>query len=151
MSCPEIDVLTTRQLRNYHDECHDDFNRGYSPSFGLCCTQESSPNDFPSIIAAFWWSLVTMTSVGYGEVYPRTTMGKCVGFFAMLVGMVLIALPVAIVGQKFQDVYDNHDLEEAKRRAAVRMKVMGEVWTLEPKSDVLPRMKKLQIRDPMLA
>merc|ERR1719272_17157 len=92
-----------------------------------------------------------MTSVGYGEVYPRTTMGRMVGFVAMLAGMVLIALPVAIVGQKFQDVYENHDLEEAKRRASVRMKVMGEVWSLVPASDVISRLHKVKVKDPLLA
>lgn len=151
LSCPELETLSRTQFLLYEGECHDDFNRGYSPSFGLCCTEESSPNDFPSIIAAFWWSLVTMTSVGYGEVYPRTTMGRMVGFVAMLAGMVLIALPVAIVGQKFQDVYENHDLEEAKRRAAIRMKVMGEVWSLVPQSDVVPNVRKLALKDQALA
>jgi voltage-gated potassium channel Kch len=151
LSCPELAELTTFQVRIYHNECDDVFNRGVSPSQGLCCTEESSPRDFPSVVAAFWWSLVTMTSVGYGEVYPRTTFGKCVGFFAMLVGMVLIALPVAIVGQKFQDVYDNHDLEEAKRRAHVRMKVMGEVWSLEPQSNVCSRLNKMRIKDESLS
>lgn len=150
ISCPEMDDLTAGQIKTYHSDCEDPFSKGVSPAHGLCCTEEGSPNDFPSVIAAFWWSLVTMTSVGYGDVYPRTTQGKCVGFVAMLVGMVLIALPVAIVGQKFQDVYDHHDLEEARRRAAVRMKVMGVVWSLAPASDVIPRMKKLNIRDPLL-
>merc|ERR1719272_1153217 len=92
-----------------------------------------------------------MTSVGYGEVYPRTTLGKFVGFVAMLAGMVLIALPVAIVGQKFQDVYDNHDLDEAKRRAALRMKVLGEVWSLVPSSDVVPSLRKVKMKDQELA
>lgn len=158
MSCPELEDLSLAEATLYHGECADDFNRGWSPSLNsLCCTEESSPNDFPSAVSAFWWSLVTMTSVGYGEVYPRTTMGKLVGFVAMLAGMVLIALPVAIVGQKFQDVYDNHDLDEAKRRAAMRMKVLGEVWSLIPSRDctsqhtdrcgVLPKLKELKIKD----
>jgi len=157
MSCPNLEDLSIAEATVYHGECAEDFNRGWSPSIGLCCTEESSPNDFPSAVSAFWWSLVTMTSVGYGEVYPRTTMGKLVGFVAMLAGMVLIALPVAIVGQKFQDVYDNHDLDEAKRRAAMRMKVLGEVWSLVPSSDctsqhtdrrgVLPKLRALKIKD----
>lgn len=151
LSCPEVDKLSATEALQYNAECADDFNRGSSPSFGLCCTEESSPNDFPSIVSAFWWSLVTMTSVGYGEVYPRTFLGKCVGFVAMLVGMVLIALPVAIVGQKFQDVYDNHDLEEAKHRAAVRMKVMGEVWSLVPNSDACTKLRQMRVNDPALS
>mmetsp|Transcript_41404 Transcript_41404/g.65602 ORF Transcript_41404/g.65602 Transcript_41404/m.65602 type:complete len:463 (-) Transcript_41404:156-1544(-) len=151
LSCPEVDKLSATEVVQYGAECADDFNRGFAPTFGLCCTEESAPSDFPSIVSAFWWSLVTMTSVGYGEVYPRTFPGKCVGFVAMLVGMVLIALPVAIVGQKFQDVYDNHDLEEAKNRAAVRMKVMGEYWSLVPNSDVCTKLRRIRISDPGLS
>lgn len=146
-SCPQVDELSASEAIVYRSECDMDHNRGFSPSHGLCCTAESSPNDFPSAVSAFWWSLVTMTSVGYGDVYPRTTLGKFVGFVAMLAGMVLIALPVAIVGQKFQDVYDMHDLDEAKRRAALRMKVLGEVWSLVPSSDVVPSLKKLKMKD----
>jgi len=93
---------------------------------------------------------VTMTSVGYGEVYPRTALGKLVGTVAMLVGMVLIALPVAIVGQKFQDVYESHDLQESKERAAMRMTVYGQEWTLVPPSDICARLKKLRLKDPSL-
>lgn len=151
LSCPDVDDLIPSQAKAYELECSEDHNRGFSPTFGLCCTEDSSPNDFPSVVSAFWWSLVTMASVGYGDVYPRTTLGKFVGFVAMLAGMVLIALPVAIIGQKFQDVYDNHDLDEAKRRAAMRMKVLGEVWSLVPASDVLPKLQKVQIKDQELS
>jgi len=153
LSCPEKDKLN---LTKYELECADSFNRGWAPSYdgALCCTythtEDGAPSDFPSIIAASWWSVVTMTSVGYGEVYPRTALGKLVGTVAMLVGMVLIALPVAIVGQKFQDVYESHDLQESKERAAMRMTVYGQEWTLVPPSDICARLKKLRLKDPSL-
>lgn len=66
---------------------------------------------------------MTMTTVGFGDKYPRTTLGKCVGFVAMLVGMILIAVPVAIVGNKFQEVYENYGDEEATQRAKKVMKM----------------------------
>uniref|UniRef100_A0A7S1WCC6 Ion transport domain-containing protein n=1 Tax=Alexandrium catenella TaxID=2925 RepID=A0A7S1WCC6_ALECA len=151
LSCPMREELTSQELREYAQECAEDYNRGVSPKYGLCCTEDSAPNDFPSIIAASWWSMATMTSVGYGEVYPRTTLGKCVGFVAMLVGMVLIALPVAIVGQKFQDIYELHDLEEAKVRAGTRLQSDSKVWSVMPASDVLHRLRHLPVKDPVLA
>lgn len=151
LSCAERSSMSSSQVTTYLNECADVFNRGVSPSFGLCCTEYDAPNDFPSIVATSWWSMVTMTSVGYGEVVPRTTQGKCVGVVAVLVGMVMIALPVAIVGQKFQDVYESHDMDEAKHRAAARMQVAGEVWTLVPASDVLTRLKQLKLKDPTYA
>mmetsp|Transcript_35674 Transcript_35674/g.113373 ORF Transcript_35674/g.113373 Transcript_35674/m.113373 type:complete len:470 (+) Transcript_35674:65-1474(+) len=148
LSCPQWEDLDGRERAEYSAECADDYNRGVSPTYGLCCTEGSAPNDFPSIIAASWWSMTTMTSVGYGEVYPRTTQGKCVGFVAMLVGMVLIALPVAIVGQKFQDVFESHDLDEAKFRAVARMRSDGKVWAVVPSTDVLQRLRQLKLQDP---
>mmetsp|Transcript_29622 Transcript_29622/g.81491 ORF Transcript_29622/g.81491 Transcript_29622/m.81491 type:complete len:475 (-) Transcript_29622:265-1689(-) len=151
LSCPEIEDMSILQVGEYAQECADDYNRGVSPKYGLCCTEDSAANDFPSIIAAYWWSMATMTSVGYGDIYPRTRVGKCVGFLAMLVGMVLIALPVAIVGQKFQDVYESHDLEEAKYRAATRLRSEGKVWSLVPSSDVVQQLRHLELKDPALA
>lgn len=50
-----------------------------------------------------------MTTVGFGDAYPKTAGGKFVGMAAMLTGILLIALPVAIVGRKFQEVYENYD------------------------------------------
>mmetsp|Transcript_10920 Transcript_10920/g.24527 ORF Transcript_10920/g.24527 Transcript_10920/m.24527 type:complete len:478 (-) Transcript_10920:82-1515(-) len=151
LSCPVREEMSTADIAEYMDDCADGFNRLVSPKFGLCCNEDSAPRNFPSIIAACWWSVVTMTSVGYGEVYPKTAQGKLVGFAAMLVGMVLIALPVAIVGQKFQDIYESHDLEEAKIRASARMKVSGQVWSLVPDSDIISRLRGLRVKDPMLA
>mmetsp|Transcript_109638 Transcript_109638/g.338441 ORF Transcript_109638/g.338441 Transcript_109638/m.338441 type:complete len:478 (+) Transcript_109638:78-1511(+) len=152
LSCPMREELSDQDLREYAQECADDYNRGVSPKYGLCCTEESAPNNFPSIVAAAWWSMATMTTVGYGEIYPRTTLGKCVGFFAMLVGMVLIALPVAIVGQKFTDIYESHDHDEAKRhRTGARLVAENKVWSLVPSSEVLHSLRHLPIKDPSLA
>lgn len=46
-----------------------------------------------------------MTTVGFGDVYPRTPAGKVVGTAAMLCGILLISLPIAIIGRKFQEAY----------------------------------------------
>merc|ERR1711881_312433 len=81
-------------------------------SYGLCCDEFDSPRDFRSIIDTFWWSFVTMTTVGFGDVYPRTWLGKVVGIFSMLSGILIIALPVAIVGRKFQEVYESYAGED---------------------------------------
>lgn len=88
-------------------ECYKSSD-GWSQNYGLCCDEHDSPNDFPSIMEGFWWCIVTMTTVGFGEVYPKSTGGKLVGILTMLAGLLLISLPVAIVGRKFQEVYEDH-------------------------------------------
>ncbi|CAJ1423912.1 unnamed protein product [Effrenium voratum] len=149
LSCPMREVMDESQLALYLNECSDVFNRGVSPSHGLCCTEDNSPVDMPSIIAACWWAVVTLTSLGYGDMYPKTLQGKCVGVLAMIAGLLLIALPIAIISQKFQDIYEVNDKEEAKNRAAQRMKgAPHETWTLIPGSDVVRRLKGLSIKDP---
>jgi len=151
LSCPELAEMSTSHSERYAAECADDFNRGVSPMYGLCCTEDSTPRDFPSIPAACWWAVVTMTSVGYGEVYPKTSQGKFIGVLAMVAGLLLIALPVAIIGQKFQDLYEVNDRQEAKDRSARRMSIPGEVWTLVPGSDLIIRLKYLKLKDPEVA
>lgn len=147
LSCPNRQDMSLTELEAYAAECAIPFNRGVSPRFGLCCTDDGAAADFPSIPAASWWALVTMTSVGYGEVYPKTTQGKCIGFVVMLTGMVVIALPVAIVGQKFQDVYETNAMDSAKDAAAARMHVADEEWTIVPSSDVTAKLRALKIKD----
>jgi len=58
---------------------------------------------FNDITQAMWWSVVTLTTVGYGDVIPVTPLGKLLGGFIMLLGIGLVALPAAILGGKFAD------------------------------------------------
>lgn len=107
LSCPTSKDLTPDQSALYQQECRDSSD-GWDKTLGnLCCDEHDSPLDFPSILEAFWWAIVTMTTVGFGEIAPKTTQGKIVGTVTMLSGILLIALPVAIVGRKFQEVYDD--------------------------------------------
>lgn len=63
----------------------------------------SSKDGFESITETLWWSVVTLTSVGYGNVVPTTEFGRIIGGFIMLLGVGLVALPAAILGGKFAD------------------------------------------------
>lgn len=69
----------------------------------MAAESEAAPNEFTSIGRAMWWSVVTMTSVGYGDVVPRTRLGRFVGSVIMLLGVGLVALPAAILAGKFSD------------------------------------------------
>lgn len=142
VSCPNLPSLTEGERKTYVDECDAGFYKGYSPSHGLCCTEHSAPKFFPSIFAAFWWSIVTMTTVGFGDIVPRTAAGQFIGFLAMLVGMVLIALPVAIVGQKFQDAYENNVVQDSGP-SSVREKCV----ISGPDSGICNQLKGVRVKD----
>ena len=66
---------------------------------------QAEPDDprvtFTSIPGTFWWSVVTLLTVGYGDVVPTTTSGKVVAAFSMVVAVLLMALPVSVIGTRF--------------------------------------------------
>ena len=58
---------------------------------------EAQPDAFPSIPAAMWWAVVTLTTVGYGDVYPVTTGGRIFTGVILLLGLGLIAVPTGLI------------------------------------------------------
>ena len=59
------------------------------------------PQKFSNVITSFWWAVATLTTVGYGDVYPITNLGKFVGGIIALLGIGLIALPTGMIGAGF--------------------------------------------------
>lgn len=64
---------------------------------------EAQPEAFPNIIASFWWAVATLTTVGYGDVYPVTITGKILSGVIALLGIGLVALPTGIISSGFME------------------------------------------------
>ena len=62
---------------------------------------EAQPQAFPNIGAAMWWAVVTLTTVGYGDIIPITTFGKIISSIVAFLGIALVALPTGILGGAF--------------------------------------------------
>ena len=67
------------------------------------------PDKFGTIPQAMWWAIVTLGTVGYGDVVPITPLGKLVSVFAIIGGLTMIALPVAIISTAFADEIRRRD------------------------------------------
>jgi len=70
-------------------------------------------SEFQSIPISIWWTLQTMTTVGYGDLIPRTSLGKFIASVTMIVGIMTISLPVTIIGINFTNViqmYKEHQV-----------------------------------------
>ena len=67
------------------------------------------PDKFGTIPQAMWWAIVTLGTVGYGDVVPVTPLGKLVSVFAIVGGLAMIALPVAIISTAFADEVRRRD------------------------------------------
>lgn len=73
----------------------------------------AQPEAFGSIPEALWWGVVTLTTLGYGDVYPVTTLGRLMGGVFALAGILLVALPTAILGSAYVE-----ELEDGGRSNA---------------------------------
>lgn len=72
-----------------------------SSSLLYYCEYETQPNVFSSIPAAMWWGIATLTTVGYGDLYPITPLGKVLGAIICLLGIGLFAMPTGIISAGF--------------------------------------------------
>ena len=81
-----------------------------SSSFIYFAENEAQPDKFPDIPSAMWWSVVTLTTVGYGDVYPVTPLGKFLASVIAMLGIGMFALPAGILGASF--------VEEIERQKA---------------------------------
>ncbi|NQZ02679.1 MAG: ion transporter [Bdellovibrionales bacterium] len=72
---------------------------------------EAQPEAFSSIPAAMWWAIATLTTVGYGDIYPITVGGKVFGSMVAVIGVGLVAIPTGILGAGLVEA-----IEETKRQ-----------------------------------
>lgn len=65
----------------------------------------AQPEAFSSIPAAMWWGVVTVTTVGYGDIYPMTSLGRFMGAIFAVIGIGMFALPTGILGSGFVEEF----------------------------------------------
>lgn len=71
--------------------------------------REAQPDKFGTIPDAMWWAIVTLGTIGYGDVVPVTILGKLVAGVTIFLGLVMIALPVGIIANGFAEEIHRRD------------------------------------------
>ncbi|XP_040900806.1 potassium voltage-gated channel subfamily V member 1 [Toxotes jaculatrix] len=77
---------------------------------------------FTSVPAAWWWATTSMTTVGYGDIRPDTAAGKVLAFLCILSGILILALPIAIINDRFSACYFTMKMKEAATRHGEMLK-----------------------------
>ena len=75
----------------------------FSSSLIYLVENEAQPDKFPNIPSAMWWGVATLTTVGYGDIYPVTSLGKIFSGFIAFLGIGLFALPTGILASGFAE------------------------------------------------
>jgi voltage-gated potassium channel len=64
---------------------------------------EAQPDLFKSVFHSLWWALTTLTTVGYGDMYPITAGGKIFTFFILMIGLGIVAIPTGLVASALSE------------------------------------------------
>ena len=117
-------ILTCEEMLAFRSDldCSGDPQRlvgEYFRSGVLPFEEEISP--FMSIPLSFWWVITTITTVGYGDMFPTSVGGKLVASCTMILGILVLALPISVLGSTFSTEYEALRAEEKRRKAVRRL------------------------------
>lgn len=92
---------------------------------------EGRDSGFTSIPKGIYWAIITVTTVGYGDLVPRTVLGQAIASLAMILGYAIIAVPTGIVSAEWTRAARSVDREPAPREAGRRCDTCGHVGGLD--------------------
>ena len=90
---------------------------------------DAQPSSFNNAYSSLWWAIATLTTVGYGDIYPVTVLGKLLGILISLMGIALIAIPTGIISAGFMEKN-----EQKKKKYIIKKKRQLHITRLQKKS-----------------
>ena len=79
----------------------------YLSSVGIYYFENAAqPEQFKSIFHSMWWAVATLTTVGYGDIYPITTGGKIFTFFMVFIGIGLVSIPTGLLASALSKTFN---------------------------------------------
>ncbi|XP_052075039.1 potassium voltage-gated channel subfamily C member 3-like isoform X1 [Mytilus californianus] len=76
--------------------------------FGMTIHIVEMNGDFADAINSFYWAIITMTTIGYGDIYPKTKCGQIIASVCATFGLFLLSMPIAVVANNFTDLYKRY-------------------------------------------
>ena len=104
--------------------------------------RKAQPEAFKSISSTMWWAVATLTTVGYGDIYPITALGKIMGGIIAILGVGLFALPAGIIASGFVEELDN---DKKNKELSLQEGILKEAFKVEYYMPVHEKKKKLQM------
>jgi voltage-gated potassium channel len=86
------------------------------------CEHGAQPDKFRSVFDAMWWAAVTLTTVGYGDIYPITPLGRLFTVFMLFVALGIIAVPTGLVASALVAIRHREDEQDRKEKAEAAAK-----------------------------
>jgi len=81
------------------------------------CEHDAQPDKFRSVFDAMWWAAVTLTTVGYGDIYPITFVGRLFTVFMLFMALGIIAVPTGLVASALVAIRNREDAQEEREKA----------------------------------
>ena len=103
---------------------------------------------FSSIPTAMWWSVVTLTTTGYGDMYPSTVLGRIVAAFTMFAGLILFSILMNIVGKTIMVLLFGETLDNQEQKDASADQKLGAQARDNPRATAIVLLEKDQVLTP---
>ena len=111
-------------------------------TIAIYAVESQTESEINTILDAVWWTVATITTVGYGDIVPLSELGRIIGIFYMFFGVTFIALSISIVGTRLY----KKKFEKEEEMAFDQKKILGIIKKLEDNQNEMSQSLK-EIRD----
>lgn len=77
---------------------------------------DAQPQQFQNAFSGLWWAVATLTTVGYGDIYPITPLGRFMGAIIAVLGIGMVAVPTSILSAGFVEFLEKKDPDPAAEK-----------------------------------